>query len=649
MKLETIRVTNFRCIEDSGTFKVDQVACLVGKNESGKTSLLQALAKLNPVEQASKKLDKDRDYPRRLLADFDSETNVLETVWNLSQNDMLAVEAVLGQGCLESTRLTVTKDYNPEGATYLGLSINEERVVESLISDAGCDSRDRASLSGVTTIEGLMAKAEPLKSSSPRITTITERVAKWRGSSPTNVGIDVLWSRMPKFLYFSNYDRMDGNVSLEALRAAVTANTPKKNDLVFLALLDFAGTSLEELAKLDKHEPLTARVESASIKISNRIFKYWSQNRHLKVRFSVDVGRPGDLPPFNSGNVMRTRIYNSLHEMTVPFDDRSAGFVWFFSFLVLFSQVKKKHGNVIILLDEPGLNLHAKAQSDLLRFINEELKPHHQVLYTTHSPFMIPANDLASVRTVEDVVEYEPDGEVRRVLGTKVGDDVLSTDRDTLFPLQGALGYEITQSLFVGKHTLIVEGPSDILYLQSASAELARRRRANLDSRWTICPSGGVDKVSAFISLFGGQGLHVATLLDYAHGQKSKVENLRKSNLLQSGHVFVTTEFCAQPEADVEDFFGQQLYVELVNAGCNLTGANSITVKDVQNSPEQSLRVVKRVEAVIQLRPSVSEFNHFLPATWLLQNPAWFSQNSPEIDAALNRFEECFKKLNALL
>src|ERR1700722_2273100 len=124
---------------------------------------------------------------------------------------------------------------------------------------------------------------------------------------------------------------------------------------------------------------------------------------------------------------MRARIYNQLHDMTVSFSDRSAGFVWFFSFLVLFSQVKKKHGNVIILLDEPGLNLHAKAQADLLKFINEELKPHHQVIYSTHSPFMVPADDLSSVRTVEDVVKYAADGRVEAVLGTKIGDQVLSS------------------------------------------------------------------------------------------------------------------------------------------------------------------------------------------------------------------------------
>ena len=73
---------------------------------------------------------------------------------------------------------------------------------------------------------------------------------------------------------------------------------------------------------------------------------------------------------------------------------------------------------------------------------------------------------MMSVRTIEDVVQTDQRGR-KESLGTKVGDKVLSTDKDTLFPLQGALGYEITQSLFIGDHSLLVEGPSDLLYLQA--------------------------------------------------------------------------------------------------------------------------------------------------------------------------------------
>ena len=308
----------------------------------------------------------------------------------------------------------------------------------------------------------------------------------------------------------------------------------KASEKVFLAFLAMVGTSLEEINSIDKFEPLKARLEAASNKITREIFEYWTQNRHLRVQFTLDAAQAGDVAPFNAGKILHTRIYNMHHDVSVSFDERSRGLVWFFSFLVLFSQVKKTHGdNVVILLDEPGVSLHAKAQADLLRYIDEKLRPFHQVLYTSHSPFMIPAEDLLSARTVEDVVSEE-DGKLQ-ILGTKVGDRVLSTDKDTLFPLQSALGYEISQSLFVGEHTLLVEGPSDYLYLRVFADELKSRGRTSLDPRWVICPTGGIDKVSAFMSLFGGNKLHVAVLVDLAKGQKKRVDDLRRSNYSAMG------------------------------------------------------------------------------------------------------------------
>src|SRR5690606_36906837 len=103
--------------------------------------------------------------------------------------------------------------------------------------------------------------------------------------------------------------------------------------------------------------------------------------------------------------------------------------IWFFSFLVWFSQMKANYADkLIVLLDEPGLTLHGKAQKDLLRYIREKLQPEYQVIYTTHSPFMLDIENIFSLRTVEDVVRRRiVDGELKEdILGTKVGEKILS-------------------------------------------------------------------------------------------------------------------------------------------------------------------------------------------------------------------------------
>jgi hypothetical protein len=148
---------------------------------------------------------------------------------------------------------------------------------------------------------------------------------------------------------------------------------------------------------------------------------------------------------------------------------------------------------------------------------------------------MVAPNKLTSARVVKDQVELK--GTRRIPLGTKVREDILTRDPDTLFPSQGALGYEITQSLFIGKHTLLVEGASDILYLQGLPNALKTRKRTGLDTRWTLCPTGGIGNVRAFVSLFGGNKLDIAVLADQTKQDAKKIEELRKSEILRAGKV----------------------------------------------------------------------------------------------------------------
>lgn len=649
MKLTKARITNFRSVLDTGEFTLTGTTCLVGKNESGKTTVLQALERIKPFDKAKKRFNKDLEYPRGFLAEYEDrhggdEATVVETTWLLDEHEIAAVEAELGINCLKSNEVVVFKEYESDLSTWR-IEVDEAQVIASMLTRFGIKQAEKKQLSTATVAE-FNSKLASLSEASAEAKAAGAEVAKFRDGSARKKAIDVLHPLMPEFLYFSSYDRMDGRVQLEDLQTTKANGPLSAGQQIFQDFLDFAGTSAAELSGAKTFEQLKAKVEAASISISKQIFSYWSQNKNLKVEFSLEAGRSGDPAPYNTGHVMHTRIRNKLHDMTVPFDDRSAGFTWFFSFLVKFSQVKKKQGNVIILLDEPGLNLHAKAQSDLLRYFREKLEPTHQVIYSTHSPFMVPADNILSVRTVEDLVKYRQ-GEEPEVLGTKVGDEVLSTDRDTLFPLQSALGYELSQSLFVGEHTLLVEGPSDVLYLQAFSNALKSLGRPHLDSRWTICPAGGVDKVWAFVSLFGGNKLHVATLIDYASGQKGNVEKLRKSQLLHDGHILLANEFCSQTEADTEDLLGEELFVELVNKAYSVPASKALVAGALPAVPGLNQRVVLRVEAAMKLVPEVAEFDHFLQSSWLINNPDVL--DSARFGAAFDRFEGLFIALNRLL
>ena len=291
-----------------------------------------------------------------------------------------------------------------------------------------------------------------------------------------------------------------------------------------------AGIEVGEFAKPDGYETLKAKIEGVSINLTDQIMEFWRQNENLEVEIDIKPD-PVDQPPYNDGPNLYLRIKNRRHRgVSTPFRQRSHGFVWFFSFLVWFDEVQNQltdtkermEKNVILLLDEPALSLHALAQADFLSYM-DKLATRHQVIYTTHSPFMIHSDRLERVRTVED-----KDNE-----GTVIAADLDHSDARTLFPLQAALGWTIAQNLFIAKRNLLVEGTSELVYLQTMSAVLeAGGGRSGLRDDVTIVPVGGLDKVATFVALLGANGLELAVLHDYRGAPEQKLTDLVKEKMI---------------------------------------------------------------------------------------------------------------------
>src|SRR6266849_6668583 len=261
------------------------------------------------------------------------------------------------------------------------------------------------------------------------------------------------------------------------------------------ALLKLGGTEDEYMLNPD-YERRKRELENVANVLTDDVNKYWTQNPQLRVQPDITQKTVQRQDGVHSVlDEMKIRIWDNRHSLSLPFTEHSAGFQWFFSFLAAFSEYEHRDPPVVILLDEPAVGLHAKAQADFLRFIEERLTKRSQVVYTTHSPFMVQPGHLERVRIVEDRGKDE---------GSVVSSDVLSRDPDTLFPLQGALGYDLVQHLFVAEHNLVVEGTSDYAYLKIVSDFLASKARTHLDPKWSIVPVGGADLIPTFVALLGG-------------------------------------------------------------------------------------------------------------------------------------------------
>ena len=437
---------------------------------------------------------------------------------------------------------------------------------------------------------------------------------------------------------------MKGQDNLDALKERVESGSLERSDHPLLGLIELAGLNLDQLSDPERTETLFARLEAAENQLTNTVLRYWSQNQHLRMSFDIRPAQPNDPVGMTEGINIWGRIQDTKHMSSTALGTRSKGFVWFFSFLAWYSKLRREDESLILLLDEPGLSLHAKGQSDLLRYFEEELKPHHQLVYTTHSPFMVDPTHFDRVRIVQDLsIETGSENLPKDRQGTKVLTEVLEASSDSLFPLQGALGYEIHQSLFIGPHCLVVEGVSDLLYIQTISALLQKSGKAGLNSEWTVTPVGGTDKVPTFVALIGAQtSLNIAVLIDFQRRDRQRIENLYKGKLLRKRQVMTYADFTGSSEADIEDMFDPDFYVRLVNRefGCSL---------ELKELPATHPRILHRLEEHLEKHPLPGgvQFSHYRPARCFSE-----SINSFEAELSqqtLDRFQRVFDALNQLL
>lgn len=207
------------------------------------------------------------------------------------------------------------------------------------------------------------------------------------------------------------------------------------------------------------------------------------------------------------------------------------------------------------MLDEPGLFLHALSQADLLRHLSVDFT--NQIVYTTHSPFMVPTENLDAIRTVS----------IDQDAGTTVSNNPTGDSR-TLFPIQAALGFTISQSLFVGPSNLIVEGVTDFWILSCVSDYLSGLGRPGLPNDLTLTPAGGAQKVPYLVALLTSERLRVMVLFDDEKKARSTKAELVQEKLIRDNNVvFVTEGFLATgapSEADVEDLIDAAVYDALV-------------------------------------------------------------------------------------
>lgn len=663
MELKSFRVRNFRSINDSGAIDVSRITALLGRNESGKSNVLRALHSLNPAD-GFKALSPIKDFPRhRKLSECNDRTPVVDSCWQLTTDEQKHLGEIY-PAAHDVSEVTVGRYYG--NSRYVSIDAPEVSIdIADIKSDARKINAAVKAKASKLTEDDTKAELEDASDAFVAAISVGDTAAKWAASAmpalaalrqalatadteltatqdqkvvkleemaeriPENEKAhakarDWIIERLPKFMFLEDYPAIEGHQDITKFLQRRDEGTSTSADINFGKLCKVAGLSPEELQTLLQENDQETRgqlANRAGSVVTTAIRKRW-KDRELKVRFNLDAQHFDTL----------ISDPNSTYDVEVNLDERSRGFQWFFAFYIVFAADTEdgEAEGAILLLDEPGLYLHSRSQGDLLRHLEKDFT--NQIVYTTHSPFMVPTHQLDWVRTVN----------IAEDAGTTVSNDPTG-DARTLFPLQAALGYDLAQSLFIGPNNLVVEGVTDFWILSAVSAHLNDQGKTGLDERLTVTPAGGAQKVHYMVALLTSEQLKVLVLFDDEKAAKATRDDLVKGKLIRSDNVvFASEAFEAPPaEADIEDILDPAVYEALVRETYNKE-LNGKTLELNAHIP----RIARRFEEAFDALSL--DFHKTRPTRLFLQKMA--NDPSSVLPAGSeSQFERLFKAINAAL
>ena len=589
MRLRRFRIRAFRCIHDSGDVTVGDLAAFVGRNESGKTTILQGLILLNRDEIVS-----DLDLCDEMVEELKSEIKVAEGVFELNEHEREFVKEKFPS--LDIKRLKIFRtNKNPEiQYDFEDGKIGEEqntnlRSWQSITSDLQnfidtipnhiqerLDTDFFQLSSPPKTISGFKKDLQIFDESIKSVASEEEEViSEWNELYPkileNSDGFLNTSERLeleefikdnlhPRIVYFSDYKKILGNINLQDYLHGVKSST--SGNVEYVEEFDRVETVRNlfylaelELDKLEEYQnspsKLIKLLNQASKKLTSRLNPAWKgEPIHVELRF-------------NPGNIMSVIISDVHRDGTITntglLNRRAEGFKWTFSFIINFAAETQRSElkEAILLLDEPARNLHPTQQrgiSDMLK----NLAGTNQVLYATHSPFMIfdytPGNLL--------VVELE-----RKNHLSKIYYEYWKADDATLIPILYGLSRGLVESTVdreIGSNSrpiIIVETMSDTMYLNAFDKFL---QDPNISMNpLNVIPAYNKNSVLPLAIFYRDHGYNTFILLDNDNESKQIAEQLKNNKFSEVQTIFFERE--GKLLQSIEDYMVTEDYLYAVN------------------------------------------------------------------------------------
>ncbi|MBY5439083.1 AAA family ATPase [Rhizobium leguminosarum] len=618
LQITRMKVMNFRSVADSGWIDIDRVTAFIGVNESGKTNLLLPLWKFNPARDGE--LQPTSDYPKKIFGDIRSNPSSYRFITVEFETGALAaqISQITGFDAERLGTVHVSRSYDTsyhvafpdakierevptaevrsilerlvadiEGTTALKAEEDQKSTYLSLlrrsIEPMTADSFDKVALAALSEVLGAGLSEDPPKTSTitPRFRQALEEIDALRVKvTQEDIGDqkavkDLVVEHLPTFVYYSNYGNLDSEIYLphvvENLKRTDLGNKEEAKARTLRVLFKFVGLEPSEVLELGKEPDAGTRgaritdaeilevaekkrersilLQSAGVKLTSRFKDWWKQGDY-RFRFEAD------------GNHFRIWVADERRPEEIELESRSTGLQWFLSFyLVFLVESEEDHQNAVLLLDEPGLSLHPLAQRDLSEFF-DNLATTNQIVYTTHSPFLVDADRLDRARKVY----VAPDGTTKATPDLREGGGDKSRNGAS-YAVHSALNLTIAESLMVGCKPIIIEGPSDQHYLTAMKILLIHAGKIAPARELVFPPSGGAKTARQIASMLTGRDddLPLALLDDDKPG-KQAAQDLKNSLYTEyKDKVLNVREFTGVEGSEVEDLIPPEFIADAVD------------------------------------------------------------------------------------
>lgn len=537
MQLKAFRITNFRSIVDSGWVQLspDGVTVLVGQNESGKTSVLHALH-CALAEQSVSPDDKRIGLPDPVVF-FQIKLTAGELNDDLSEfdpNDISGVEYFIKNANeLIDLKCEWFEADDPKNQIEFKTSLVNSAEFEICIEK----SRNLNLMPSRKFIINTLDSENHVTLTEPLARIDSEKIGK------------ILYDALP----FSTFFDADSGLLPNTVDISSNGKPSGSGATAARNFLTIAEIDLPKLVAGDGRYRQNI-LNRANKKVSDDFTSFWSQligetsKLTLKCEFQHYEKSIGE----KAGQIYLEFWICDGNTQLYP-KQRSLGVRWFVSFYLQLRASEKNNSKSIFLLDEPGANLHAKAQSDVLKLI-DKLKTEVPIIYSTHSPEMIEYDKLFRVRAVQRDSNKE-DSPTIIIDAHQLG----AASTDTLSPVLAAMGSDMSKQAVIKKtRNVLLEEISGFYYLKSFW------KLSEIKDTVHFIAATGVNKLPALANMFLGWGLDFLVAVD-DDKQGRDVFNQLKKDLFGDNEELSKTRLLKIPDCtSIEEAFSLKDFKHLV-------------------------------------------------------------------------------------